>query len=774
MTASIFANQSAAALASVTGIKPVGGTFAVNREGMQDQKIKVAVRMRPMPSEAEKTSQKNTKTDKRGWIFDKANNSLIQKGTARRVEGKTCFHFDQIFDEAVQTPLVYQHIARPMVQSILEGKHATIFAYGQTGSGKTYTMQGDGKSGSGQPGIIHMVALDMFALMQMGTMSNRDYVVKISYVEIYNERIRDLLADDICSTGSFGTIETNKTSISSISRQPEVFIRTTGAGDMILDCSRYEAKNVDEVLDLLMTGNAKRVVAKTNMNNYSSRSHAIFRITVESRAKADPNSLDPNEVLRVSDFNLVDLAGSESVKMSNTSGLRQREAAKINRSLLSLTQVIQALSLPKKKQPKHMPYRDSKLTRILQPHLQGNAAIAVLCCASPSKAFSEETRSTLKFAARAKLVQVKPEVNEILDDSATIKKLQRELAETKREIDELKRKTTELAQARPPPQKQPNQKDTISDSEDSKDNFCHEEMETLPNTRSHDARPGSRSAASDSGGHTGPTHSVGGKNDHGSPGARNETTVDRKIDCGSPDARNETLTTEDESYAETVASYSDISMKFGSVVSRPDTLKAQSTSGDRSQHGRLDMAEDPILSRQINDTLSWDTMDLNTTQPRHVGQPIQAMKALYERKVALPEEITIIEAPSMDGKGQMCLTDRLKESLKRTAFLEEKLEMTEDLIEAMSKDLDRARLCIHDLVHRNAQLAAEANGKKRMDIKDVFQKGEEHFEQYWLLKGCMYIGLFSFITGGYEIFMASVFLVWLILEAGIPPELNIS
>ena len=152
------------------------------------------------------------------------------------------------------------------------------------------------------------------------------------------------------------------------------------------------------------------MVAKTDMNNHSSRSHAIFRLTVESKPKEDPGAegddeSGDHEILRVSDFNLVDLAGSESVKMSNTTGIRLREGAKINQSLLSLSTVIHSLSLPEKKRPKHINYRDSKLTRMLQPHLSGNAEIAVVCCISPHKVFTEETRTTLKFASKYALME---------------------------------------------------------------------------------------------------------------------------------------------------------------------------------------------------------------------------------------------------------------------------------------------------------------------------------------------------------------------------------
>eukprot|EP00536_Pseudo-nitzschia_multiseries_P012865 jgi/Psemu1/209776/e_gw1.512.1.1 len=349
--------------------------------------------------------------------------SLTQKGYAPKVEGRSIFHFDQVFGEDSQTPLVYKSIARPMVNAVLNGKHATIFAYGQTGSGKTFTMQGEGKIGSGKAGIIQLVTSDLFRFMERGSALQRDFKVKVSYFEIYNEKIRDLLSS---GTESAST----DTTTSNTGPNEQVRIRTNANGEIVVNVEQKHVNNVDEALELLVEGNTCRTVAATDMNSYSSRSHAVFRLTIESRSiqKQQPVGSQDHEILRVSDFNLVDLAGSESVKTTNTTGNRKREGGTINKSLLALTTVIQSLSQPLKKRPQHINYRDSKLTRILQPHLSGNAELAILCCASPSVAFLEETRSTLKFAARAKLVQVTPQVNEVMDESAIIKKLQLELS----------------------------------------------------------------------------------------------------------------------------------------------------------------------------------------------------------------------------------------------------------------------------------------------------------------------------------------------------------
>jgi centromeric protein E len=206
----------------------------------------------------------------------------------------------------------------------LAGKHATIFAYGQTGSGKSFTMQGEGKR-SGQAGIIQLVASDIFRFMRQGGSTSRNFVVKVSYIEIYNESIRDLLSEDAGSTMSHGTTSQRP------SHLEKVNLRATASGEMILSCIQNEVTTVDQVLEYLIAGNSQRMVAKTDMNKHSSRSHALFRLTVESRSKEEPaDDGSVEEILRVSDFNLVDLAGSESVKMSNTAGIRLREGAKIN------------------------------------------------------------------------------------------------------------------------------------------------------------------------------------------------------------------------------------------------------------------------------------------------------------------------------------------------------------------------------------------------------------------------------------------------------------
>ena len=197
--------------------------------------------------------------------------------------------------------------------------------------------------------------------------------------------------------------------------------------------------SMDSLLSVLQVGENNRGVAATEMNERSSRSHTIFKITVESRLKQAKKCGEETKedamrnadcghgsAVRVSTLNLVDLAGSESVRRTGATGDRQKEGRKINTSLFTLSQVITSLG----QKVTHVPYRDSNLTRILQPSLSGNARMAVICCATPSEL--EETRSTLQFASSFKLVKTHAQVDEIMDDKSLIRKLQREVKEARR------------------------------------------------------------------------------------------------------------------------------------------------------------------------------------------------------------------------------------------------------------------------------------------------------------------------------------------------------
>jgi len=384
---------------------------ATSKEG-----ITVAIRMRPL-NKVEGSRQ-------RIWKVLPKYNSITQttnsgKPLSERVTGRTFFTFDKTFGEDVNTTQVYDSVAKGIVSSVVNGLNGTIFAYGQTSSGKTYTMQGSGsieQGSSGEGGIVHMAAKDIFSSIM--SQQNRVFLVRASFLEIYNEEVRDLLSN------------TNQTL--PIREDPRRGVFVQSVEEIVTD--------FESLLRILFHGEKSRAIASTGMNERSSRSHTIFRVTIESREKeADESMNGGNEenrppttdgAVRVSTLNLVDLAGSESVRHTGATGERQKEGGMINQSLLTLSRVI--VSLGNSNQG-HINFRDSKLTRILQPSLSGNARMAVVCCATPSELYLEETRSTLQFASRAKLVKTNAQVNEVLDDRSTIRRLQRELAEARRQ-----------------------------------------------------------------------------------------------------------------------------------------------------------------------------------------------------------------------------------------------------------------------------------------------------------------------------------------------------
>lgn len=248
-------------------------------------------------------------------------------------------------------------------------------------------------------GILDLAASDLFQLMSERT--DRVFLVRVSFVEIYNEVIRDLLSD---------------------AADPTVSIREDPRRGVYCEASEHGVADYDSISWALKKGSSRRTVESTSMNDTSSRSHTIFKLVVESKANAVTGA-DTDESVLVASLNLVDLAGSESVRHTGATGQRAKEGGKINQSLLSLSRVIHALSQP----GQHVSYRDSKLTRLLQPSLSGNAKMSIICCITSAERYLEETRSTLQFASRAKLVVTHAVVNEVLDEGAQIRKLTKEL-----------------------------------------------------------------------------------------------------------------------------------------------------------------------------------------------------------------------------------------------------------------------------------------------------------------------------------------------------------
>lgn len=288
------------------------------------------------------------------------------------------FVFDRIFKD-MPNDYVYQQTAAELIQPVLSGINACVFAYGPTGSGKTYTMLGNQED----LGICVLTIRDLFTKIHED--QERVYVLKISYVEIYNEAIRDLLAP------SSGYLELRDDPVK---------------GVVIAGITEFSVESTEQIVNLLTTGNKRRTTEATNANQTSSRSHAIFQIFVEFRNKTANTEID----VFSGKLSLIDLAGSERGTVTENRGIRLWEGAKINRSLLALANCINALG-DKSKKGSFVPYRDSKLTRMLKDSLGGNCKTVMIANISPADSQFEETANTLKYASRAKNIKMKVQPN---------------------------------------------------------------------------------------------------------------------------------------------------------------------------------------------------------------------------------------------------------------------------------------------------------------------------------------------------------------------------
>ncbi|XP_062196952.1 kinesin-like protein KIN-7L isoform X2 [Phragmites australis] len=366
------------------------------------EKISVAVRFRPpAPAAADPSSAVAGGSGDREWRIDDTRASLLHRA-AGPVPGAT-FAFDHVFDGAATNARVYGALVRDLIRAAVDGFNGTAFAYGQTSSGKTFTMNGC----DADPGIIPRAVRDVFDIARQA--DDREFLIRVSYMEIYNEEINDLL-----------TLGGQKLRIHE-SLERGVYV--AGLREEIVN-------SAEQVFELLQLGEANRHFGETNMNVRSSRSHTIFRMVIESSAK---NQMDSGDAIRVSVLNLVDLAGSERIIKTGAEGVRLNEGKYINKSLMILGNVINKLS-ENGKQRGHIPYRDSKLTRILQPALGGNAKTSIICTAAPEEIHIEETRGTLQFASRAKCVSNCAQVNEILTDAALLKRQKMEIEELRKKL----------------------------------------------------------------------------------------------------------------------------------------------------------------------------------------------------------------------------------------------------------------------------------------------------------------------------------------------------
>ncbi|XP_072486113.1 kinesin-like protein KIF3A isoform X5 [Notamacropus eugenii] len=316
------------------------------------------------------------------------------------------FTFDTVFGPDSKQLDVYNLTARPIIDSVLEGYNGTIFAYGQTGTGKTFTMEGV-RAVPELRGIIPNSFAHIFGHIAKAEGDTR-FLVRVSYLEIYNEEVRDLLGKD-------------QTQRLEVKERPDV-------GVYIKDLSAYVVNNADDMDRIMTLGHKNRSVGATNMNEHSSRSHAIFTITIECSEKG----IDGNMHVRMGKLHLVDLAGSERQAKTGATGQRLKEATKINLSLSTLGNVISALVDGKST---HVPYRNSKLTRLLQDSLGGNSKTMMCANIGPADYNYDETISTLRYANRAKNIKNKARINEDPKD-ALLRQFQKEIEELKKKLEE--------------------------------------------------------------------------------------------------------------------------------------------------------------------------------------------------------------------------------------------------------------------------------------------------------------------------------------------------
>ncbi|KAL3110167.1 hypothetical protein niasHT_015770 [Heterodera trifolii] len=323
------------------------------------------------------------------------------------------FFFDSVFGENAKQFEIYDETVRGIVDSVLQGFNGTVFAYGQTGTGKTHTMEGT-RGEPTQRGVIPNAIQHIFQHIAHSP-PNQQFLVRASFLEIYQEEIRDLL-----NRSANKRLE--------LKERPDI-------GVYVKDLSSFVTKSVEETEEVISVGHSNRSVGRTNMNEHSSRSHAIFVITVE----CSETDQDGQTHIRVGRLNLVDLAGSERQSKTGSEGQRFREATRINLSLSALGNVISALS---DQNSAHIPYRDSKLTRLLQDSLGGNSKTVMIANIGPASYNFEETIGTLRYASRAKQIENKPKINEDPKD-ALLREFQDEIVRLKEMLEKRRRKRTE-------------------------------------------------------------------------------------------------------------------------------------------------------------------------------------------------------------------------------------------------------------------------------------------------------------------------------------------
>ncbi|KAL6912029.1 hypothetical protein ACP4OV_000834 [Aristida adscensionis] len=372
---------------------PVSPLFAgLDEDPVPKENVTVTVRFRPL------SPREIRQGEEVAWYAD--GDTVVRSEQNPSV----AYAYDRVFAPTTTTRHVYDVAAQHVVSGSMEGiNECTIFAYGVTSSGKTHTMHGDQRS----PGIIPLAVKDAFSIIQ--ETPNREFLLRVSYLEIYNEVVNDLLNP----------------------AGQNLRIREDPQGTFVEGIKEEVVLSPAHALSLIAAGEEHRHVGSTNFNLLSSRSHTIFTLTIESSPCGESNEGD---AVTLSQLNLIDLAGSESSR-AETTGVRRKEGSYINKSLLTLGTVISKLTDGK---ATHIPFRDSKLTRLLQSSLSGQGRVSLICTVTPASSNSEETHNTLKFAHRAKRIEIQASQNKIIDEKSLIKKYQTEIRRLKEELEQLK------------------------------------------------------------------------------------------------------------------------------------------------------------------------------------------------------------------------------------------------------------------------------------------------------------------------------------------------
>ncbi|NWW82623.1 KI18A protein, partial [Climacteris rufus] len=356
--------------------------------------VKVVVRVRPETQKEKNGSFSRVVhvIDQNVLVFDPKEEEvsffngkkLTHRDINKRQRKDLKFIFDAVFDESSSQLEVFEHTTKSLIDGFLNGYNCTVLAYGATGAGKTHTMLGSPED----PGVMYLTMMTLYKRMDQ-IKEDKTCDVAVSYLEVYNEQIHDLL----------------------VSSGPLAVREDAQQGVVVQGLTLHQPKSAEEILQMLDYGNKNRTQHPTDVNASSSRSHAVFQIYLRQQDK----TASINQNIRVAKMCLIDLAGSERANATNARGARFVEGTNINRSLLALGNVINALADPKCK--KHIPYRNSKLTRLLKDSLGGNCQTIMIAAVSPSSLFYDDTYNTLKYANRAKDIKSSLKSNVVSLDS---------------------------------------------------------------------------------------------------------------------------------------------------------------------------------------------------------------------------------------------------------------------------------------------------------------------------------------------------------------------